>query len=220
MTQAKNRNILSRRGLLRGLAATPLAGLVAGCGSLVPSQGPPPELYRLQPKPEFPANLPQVSWHLLVDTPTAPANLDGTRIALLHTPLHVEYYARSNWVDRAPLMIQSAIIAAFEESGDILSVARDSVNSRPDYILATDLRDFQAEYFLGPRPHIRISIIAKLISARERTIVATKRFDIGRPAAADRIGDIVATFSEALGKILGEMVAWTLASGEADRKNA
>lgn len=221
MTQArKNRNTVSRRRLLRGLAAAPLAGLAAGCGPLVPGQGPPPDLYRVRPKPEFAGDLPKVDWQLQVATPVAPASLDSTRIALFHNPLRMEYYARSDWVDRAPFMVQTAIIEAFEESGLILSVTRDTADARPDYILSTELRDFQAEYFPGPQPAVHVGILAKLVSARRRSIVATRRFDAAEAAKADTIEDVARAFGTVLGKILGELVGWTLASGEADRKSA
>jgi cholesterol transport system auxiliary component len=194
--------------------------LTAGCGSLVPGQGPPPDLYRLKPKPEFPADIPKVDWQLQVAAPLAPASLDSARIALLHNPLRMEYYARSNWVDRSPLMVQSAMVEAFETSECILSVTRDVTDARPDYILSTELRDFQAEYFLGPKPEVHAGILAKLVSVRRRSIVATKRFEGGGTAEADRIEDVVGAFSAALGKVLGDLVAWTLSSGEADRKTA
>jgi len=225
MTQPKinktqNRRIVSRRGLLRAAAAAPLVGLASGCASLVPGQGPPPELYRLKPEPKFPADLPHVSWQLQVATPSAAASIDSTRIALLHSPLRVEYYARANWVDRAPVMVQTAIMEAFEASGGILSVTRDVADSRPDYVLATELREFQAEYFLGPQPEVHIGMLAKLVSARRRAIVATKRFDKGAAAQVDRIEDIVGAFSAALTKLLSDLVPWTLETGEADRKSA
>ncbi len=37
--------------------------------------------------------------------PVADAGLDTTRIALQRRATQLEYYARSGWVDRAPLMI-------------------------------------------------------------------------------------------------------------------
>jgi cholesterol transport system auxiliary component len=218
MTQ--KRNDLSRRSLLRALAAAPLAGALSGCGSLVPGQGPPADLYRIQPKPQFPADMPKVDWQLQVPVPVAPASIDTARIALLHNPLRVEYYAKVNWVDRAPVMVQAAIIEGFEGSERILSISRDVADARADYILTTELRDFQAEYFLGPQPQIHAGLIAKLISTRRRSVVATKRFDGLGNAAADRIDDVVGAFADAVAKVLGDLVPWTLAAGEADRKAA
>ncbi len=220
MPHRKNSGDVSRRGLLRAMAAAPLLGVASGCASLVPGQGPPPDLYRIKPAVRFPADMPRVDWQLEVVTPTAPASLDTSRIALLHNPLQVEYYARSNWVDRAPLMVQAAIIEAFEASERILSVGRGSADVRPDYVLGTDLRDFQAEYFMGANPEVHVGIIARLVSARSRSVVAIKRFDHGGTAGADRIEQVVGAFSSALDKVLAELVPWTLETGEADRKAA
>ena len=220
MTPKRNSAFLSRRGLLGAIAATPLVSLAAGCSSLVPGQGPPPDLYRLQTKPQFPADMPQVDWQLQIPAPTAPAGLDTTRIALLHNPARIEYYARSDWMDRAPLLVQAMMIQAFESSGRILSVGEGSANARTDYVLTTDLRDFQAEYFMGPLPEVHVGVTAKLVSLKRRAIVALRKFDDGATAKADRIEDVVGAFAEALSKVLSDLVPWTLTTGEADRKAA
>lgn len=219
MHHKKNDGDVPRRWLLRALAAAPVAA-AAACGSLVPGPGPAPDLYRLKSKINFPADMPHVDWRLEVPPLSAPAALDTTRIALLHNPEQVEYYAHSNWVDRAPLLVQAAIIEAFETSERILSVGRDSADMRPDYVLNTDLRDFQAEYFMGPYPEVHVGIIVKLVSMRSRSVVAVKRFDQGARAPADRVADIVGAFNSAVDQALAEIVPWTLASGEADRKAA
>lgn len=219
MTRTKIDEI-SRRALIRALAASPLAAAVSACGSLLPGQGPPPSLYRIQTEPKFPANMPKVDWQLLVPVPVASASIDTTRIALLHNPLRIEYYAKSNWAERAPLMVQSAIIEAFESSGAILSISRNMSDASADYILNTELRDFQSEYFLGPEPQVHTGILAKLVSTRRRAVIATKRFDAGATAQKDRIEDVIGAFSAALSKVLEGLVPWTLETGEADRKAA
>ncbi len=219
MTPTRNNAGVSRRSLLGLLAASPFAGMLAGCGSIVPGQGPPPDLYRLSPKHAAAAqNLAKVDWQLLVEPPAAPAGIDSTRIGLMHNPIQLEYYARSNWIDRVPLMVQTLTVDSFESSGRILSVGGDSSNLRPDFILATEVRDFQAEYFSGPAPHAHVAINARLVTVRRRAIVAAKRFDHDAAAASDRIEDIVAAFNSALGQVLDELVPWTLETGEADRK--
>lgn len=220
MPHRKNNDRIGRRGVLAALAATPFLGLASGCASLVPGQGPPPELYRLKPKPQFPADMPHVDWQLEVATPTAPASLDTSRIALLHNPVQVEYYARANWVDRVPLMVQSLIVEAFESSERILSVGRDSADIRPDYVLTTDVRDFQAEYFTGPNPTVHVGLTAKLVSLRRRSVVAVKAFDRGGIASADRLDAVVNAFATACDQLLADLVPWTLAGGEADRKSS
>lgn len=211
---------LTRRRLLGGLAATPFAGLLAGCGSLVPGQGPPPDLYRLAPAHDLPADLPKVSWQLLVDVPSAPAGLDTTRIALMRRPIQVQYYAKSNWIDRVPLMVQTLLVETFQGSGKILSVASNSADLRPDFVLGTQIRDFQTEYFSGANPKAHVGIVARLVTLRQRAIIGSKRFDGDAPAAADDMGAIVAAFNTALGQVLDGIAAWTLREGEANRPAA
>ena len=183
----------------------------------MPGQGPPPDLYRLSPTHNLPGDLPQVSWQLLVDTPAAPAGLDTTRIALMRRPIQVQYYAKSNWIDRVPLMVQTLLVETFEGSGKILSVGSNSADLRPDFVLSTQIRDFQTEYFAGGNPSAHVGIVARLVTLRQRAIIGAKRFDGQAPASGDEMGAIVAAFNAALGEVLDGIAAWTLRQGEADR---
>ena len=197
----------------------PLAGLMNGCGSLVPGQGPPPDLYRLSPKHDFSGDLPTVTWQLLVETPAAPAGLDNTRIALLRDPIQVQYYAKSNWIDRVPLMVQTLLVESFEASGKIVSVGGNPANLRPDFVLSTQIRDFQADYYSGSGPSARVGIVARLVTMRQRAILGAKRFDATAPAKADQMPAIVEAFNNALGQVLDGIVGWTLTEGQASRNN-
>jgi cholesterol transport system auxiliary component len=220
MTHQKRNSDLSRRALIRAAGALPALGLVSACGSLVPGQGPPPDLYRLTPKFEFPGDLPTVDWQLLVSEPTAPASLDDTRVALLHNPIRIEYYARANWVDRVPVLLQTAVIAGFEQSGKILSIGRDTTDMRPDYILNMEIRDFQADYIDSPTPIVHVGLVGRLVSARKRAILAAKQFEGAQHASADTVQGVVEAFNVTVGKVVSDIVAWTLPTGDADRKSA
>lgn len=209
----------SRRRLLKLALAAPVAGLASACEVAVPGQGPPPDLYRLSPKSNFDLDLPRVDWQLVIETPTANAGIDTTRIALQRTPIKVEYYARSQWSDRAPRMIQTLIIESFENSERIVSVGRDVIGLRADYQLKTELREFQAEYFNG-LPNAHVGITARLVKMPRRAIIGSQSFDARVPAAADDIEAIVAAFDDALGKVLRKLVQWTLRVGEAAERTS
>ena len=73
------RTTIERRALLR-LAALAFAPTAAGCSSLIPGTGTPPQLYVLMRKTTFPPDLPSISRQLLVSTPIAPAEIDTTRV--------------------------------------------------------------------------------------------------------------------------------------------
>lgn len=205
---------LGRRRLLRAVAALPVAALVPGCSLPVPGQGPPPELFRLTPKSTFRDDLPRADWQLVLEPPVADAGLNSTRIALQRSPTQIEYYARSGWADRAPLMVQTLMIESFENSKKIVSVGRESIGLRADFILKTELRELQAVYYNGGLPEAWVSINAKLVQMPRRAIVASQSFESRVIATADALPEIVAAFDDAAGKVLRRLVEWTLLEGE------
>ncbi|MEQ8354988.1 MAG: ABC-type transport auxiliary lipoprotein family protein [Kiloniellaceae bacterium] len=203
-----------RRRLLQAAAALPLAALAAGCSLPVPGQGPPPELFRLTPKSTFRDDLPTANWQLILEPPVANAGLNTTRIALQRGPTQLEYYARSGWADRAPVMIQTLMIESFENSHKIVSVGRESVGLRADFILKTELRELQAIYPNGGPPDAWVGLNAKLVQMPRRAIVASKSFEHRVGAETDNLPLIVDAFDEALGKVLRQLVEWTLIEGD------
>lgn len=198
---------VSRRILLAG----GLAGLTAACGSL-PIGKPPPQLYTLTPKSTFPDDLPQVPWQLAVERPTAPAGLSSARIVVTRNPLTLDYYSGAAWVDDAPNMVQRLLIESFENSNRIVGVGRDGVSLRSDFTLKVELREFQAEYFDNAEiPTINVRVNAKLVQMPQRIIIASADFPLKRVAASNRMSDIVMTFDAVLGRVLRDIVVWTLA---------
>ncbi len=194
--------------------ALPLAGALAACEAIVPGRGPLPDLYRLTPKSTFATDLPTVEWQLLLEPALTNASIDTTRIGLQRRATSVEYYARAGWSDRAPQMIQTLMIESFENSDRIVAVGRDSIALRADYILKTDLREFQAEYMTGPNPRIHVTLIARLVKMPRRAIVGTKKFEAVIEARADTMEAIIDAFDNALGKVLKRLVEWTLITGQ------
>jgi cholesterol transport system auxiliary component len=199
--------------------------LLAGCTSVLPGQGEPSRLFTLTPKTTFAENLPTVRWQLTVDTPIAEAGLSTTRIALRHSPVTLEYYAHAEWVDRAPLLVQTLIIESFEATNKIMAVGRNSIHLRSDYNLLCELREFQAEYddrTTAP-PQVRVRINAKLIRMPERTIVGSTTAEYVDRAKSPDLESVVATFDDMLGKTVKRIVEWTLTTGaeaEAARRPA
>ena len=209
--------VQNRRRLLRTTALLAFGALTGGCAGVLPGAGPPPRLFRLTPKSTFPEGQEPVDWQLVIDTPLAPAGLDTTRIALQRASVELEYYARANWTDLAPAMIQTLIVESFENSGKIVAVGRESLGLRADFVLKMELREFQSDYTGGvPNAHVRLN--AKLVKMPQRTIVGSQSFEAKVGANADRIEDIVAAFDEALGKTLKDLVIWTLQTGESVRR--
>ncbi len=209
----KYRSLSHFSGIGLGLVvlATAMA-VLSGCGgSLLPGiTAEPPQLYTLTPKSTFTRKFAKVDWQLTIDKPIAQAALATARIALRQSPISLEYYARANWVDTAPLMIQTLLVESFENSNSIVSVGRQSVMLRADYNLLTELREFQAEYNGAGAPKIRVRINAKLVKMPQRIIIGTLTVERVQQAKNGEMEAVVLAFDAALGKTLKRIVEWCL----------
>jgi len=190
-------------------AAIAVLLLVGGCG-ILPDVKTPTDLYTLSPKNSFDANLPNVYWQLVVEQPVAAAGLNTGRIAVAPTPLSTDYYATSAWTDRAPLMVQTLLIESFENTKRIVAVGRDAIGLRGNYVLQTELREFQAESYRPGNPVVRVRLNAKIVRMPERQIIGSRTIERCSLAASDQVPAVVAAFDEALGAVLKRTVSWVL----------
>ncbi len=205
MTHGPHLSLLSRRAVLTLTAA---AGLSA---CTFPGAGEPPQLYTLTPKSTFDPNLPKVDWQMIVERPIAAAGLNTQRIALQKSPVTLDYFARANWTDTGPQLVQTLLIESFENTGKIRAVTRESTQLRPDYVLQTELREFQAEYASPSQPPtIRVRLNAKMIRLPDRVIIGNNTVERTFPAAKADMDSIVLAFDEALGKVMKQIVEWAL----------
>lgn len=204
---------ITRRRLF-GAGTAALAASVAACSSL-PLNRPAPQLYTLTPKSTFPQDLPAVAWQLAIDRPTSPAGLATTRIAVARGPHLVDYFAGAQWVDDAPNMVQRLLVESFDNSGRIVGVGRQSISLRTDFVLGLELREFQAEYADGAEaPTVNVRLNVKLIELPQRRIVASATFERLVASPDNRMSSIVEAFDQALGRVLRDVVVWTLTRPE------
>jgi cholesterol transport system auxiliary component len=196
---------LSRRWL-----SSTMALALTGCASLL-GLGPAPHLYRVTLKSTYPANLPHPSGQLLVDVPFAPAGLDTERIALGRSAVSIDYFADSEWIDRVPLVVQTALLDSFESSKAITAIDRESIGLRADLILKTDIRHFEALYdSRDGAPEVWVAISARLVDPSGRDVVAQASFDRRKQAHGNDMARIVLAFDDALGGVMEDIVTWTV----------
>ena len=198
----------SRRSVFIVVALLPL---LAGCGGLL--SGPPErQLYRTNPTfAAFPPGLPHRQAQLLVATPSAPAGLDTARVALSRTPVSLDYFADAEWTDRAPFLVQTALLEGFERSTALTGAASSSADLRADFVLETAIRDFEAVYDSpsGP-PRVVVGLAVQLVRMPARNIVGSTMVRREMRAAANTIDDVVRAFDAALGGAAGDAVTWTV----------
>jgi cholesterol transport system auxiliary component len=194
----------------RLMAALLCTLLLAGCANVLPGRGVPPKLFSLSPKSTYSAGLPTVNWQLVVEVPITAETLDTARIALSRDRYTLDFYGNARWAERAPVMIQTLLVESFENTGKIVAVARQATDLRADYVLKTDLREFQAELSADGRPTVRVRINAKLVKMPERIIIAAFKSERAVVAESSDLIAVVGAFDTALGKVLKQVVEWAL----------
>jgi cholesterol transport system auxiliary component len=198
---------IDRRAVLAAGASTFVLG---ACSNII---GPPnaSPLYMLKPDYAAAPSGPPVRWQLTVELPEASDSLDTMRIALVQANGQLDYYADAGWQDRLPYVVQGSLIEAFEASGRMQSVGRDTEGLKSDYLLVTDIRDFQARYAAPDSPPSAVvRIVAKLIAARTRTIVMSTDAHSEIQANQNNVAAVIAAFNQALTAVQQKIVAAAL----------
>lgn len=210
-------------GFLRMLPLV-LSGLLTGCAGLssLNSAATPTDLFLLTPKSTFDPGLPRLSQQIVVAEPTATAAVSNDRIAVQPTPLEVKYLPGGRWVDRAPVIIQSLLIESFENSGRVDAVGRSAIGLSADYVVVTDVREFQARVPPGVPEGSPLEVIVrlniKLVYAGLDRIIGSNSFERIVPTASDETQDVVAAFDEALGATMRNAVEWSVRRMHADAR--
>jgi cholesterol transport system auxiliary component len=185
-----------------------LAGLLTGCGGLLP-KAPERSLYRLNPAVALTQAPRRVGALLVIATPTAAAGFDTKRIALIRSPVAIDYFAEGEWIDRPPFLVKEALIEGFQKSGAFAGVSSEGLGLNADYVLNTDIRDFTAVYDTpnGP-PLARVRIAAELITMPGRNIAAAISITREARAGAVELPSVVQAFDLALGEAVRDVIGW------------
>jgi cholesterol transport system auxiliary component len=201
---------MSRRELLAGLLMVSLLPAIWACGL---GGGPPPRQYTVSPVTGFPQGPRPAAWSLVVDEPTAPHQLDTSRIALMSGPFQVEYYADVEWTDNAPAMVELLLIQSFQNTGRLPVVASTHQTLSTDFLLLSNLRKFQVERDASGVSQATVVLETTLLRMPRREPVATARFEKATPVAADSIDAVTTAFNTSLGEVIRQVVDWTLERG-------
>lgn len=196
--------------MFRSFAALLLVSGLTAC-TLTDLAGEPPSLYQLStPDTSATATGPVLQDQLLIDVPMASAGIDTPRIALKQSDGTLGYFKNVSWTDRVPVLYQTLMVEAFDRSGHLPAVGRENVGLRADYLLKTDLADFQADYTSGKPPVVKVTLRGKLIVMPRRIIVASEAFTAEVKAEGEGMAQISAAFQKASDQVLYALVNWTL----------
>ena len=156
-----------------------------------------------------------VDWSLIVENPGASRAYDTTKIAVSRSPGRIEYFGDGEWASRAPVVVQMAMIQAFEDSGRILAVGNRADIGLADLALQTDIRRLDLDVSGGGR-NARIDVYVRLTNGRSQ-VFGAKAFSASSAARGEDGDDVAAAFDAALKSVVGDIVNWAFEEGERAR---
>lgn len=190
---------MSNRGSKRALAAIATSTLLAsGClsgafDSEVPQRG----VYVLSaPASTAPATAP-LAVDLIIARPNARPGLDSDRIALLNADRRLDYYAGGRWGAAAEIVVQDLLVESLRNTGRLRTVQGDVPVFAADFLLQSELNDFQAEYSGGGDPLVRVTLVCTLGRVKDRRALAVFTASATAPATNNTLGAVVAAFESA-----------------------
>jgi cholesterol transport system auxiliary component len=203
--------------VMRTLAAIVLlsAGLAGCTGSLLQSDAPPADTYRLAlPASAATPTATALPLAIIVQRPRAPAALDTDRIAVSAAGNRFDYYSAAQWAEPAPQMLQQQLVSALGATGQFgggLFAAPARVPA--ELLLDVELRRFEAvttgadAAASGSPPVAHVQAQVSLIDSRRGVRITSFVTDAAVPATANRLSAVVAAFNQADAQVLGDVTA-------------
>lgn len=153
------------------------------------------------------------SRHLVVELPTSAGALATDRILIKPIPFQAQYLPDGRWSEPAPVLVQTLLVASFQNAGGFRLVGRDGAGLMPDYTLMTELQAFQAEPDAATAGAltVQIKVMMTLIREEDRRIVATRAFTASAEVVTDETLAVISGFDSALQSVLQQAVGWTVA---------
>ncbi|MGL4635547.1 MAG: ABC-type transport auxiliary lipoprotein family protein [Beijerinckiaceae bacterium] len=185
---------LSRRHLLVGLAAMPLAA----CGG-----GPAPSTYDLT-APRDGLRRSAGRRVIVVAEPTAVFALDSERIVVRAATGELTYLPKAQWADRLPRLVQSRLIQTFENTGRA-AVGRPGDRLSGTYSLITDIRAFEVR---EATRDAYVEMACKLVSAGSGNLVTARQFSAGVPVGAIEGAGATQALDQALSRVMADITGW------------
>jgi cholesterol transport system auxiliary component len=199
---------------MRILILATVAALAAGCFGGLKNEAQAPNIYRLDaPELEAGATLP-ADLSIVVER-TSPG-LDGDRIAGRWPGSRLDYLAGARWAGELTAILQSTLVASFQDSGRLRSVQGDVGRFRATHALVVDVRRFEADYTGGGLPIAQVEFSAAVGRLSDARVLASFTVSAREAAAENRQTSVVAALETAFARATREMAGKAFAAIEAD----
>jgi cholesterol transport system auxiliary component len=204
----------------RAVVPLMLGVALCGCSSFLHSTAKPEQTYYLRPPAltaAAPAAAPAQPLSIRVGQPLTAPGLRTPYIMLVQADHRMNIYTGSRWAAPLADVVEALAVQTLRASGDWSSV-EDSTSGFPsNYLLQIDVRRFEADYTGGgPAPTVYV-VLDCIIGRREgRDVIAPFVVSGSAPAAANRMGAVVAAFEQAAGAALSDLAQQAAQLARAD----
>lgn len=187
--------------------------LLAGCSALsaIGDAATPLDAYELRAPASGPVARRALARDLVIEVPDTSGALATDRIMIRPHPLQAQYLPDARWTENAPLMLQTLMLRAFENTNALRYVGRRPLGSSGDYALTSELTDFQAELRAdGQSVTTHVRLTARIVREADASVIASRTFQTSGEAASTDTLEIVESFNGATDALLLELTRWTL----------
>jgi cholesterol transport system auxiliary component len=146
----------------------------------------------------------------LVVPPTSAANFYDTQdLVFSRSPGTRAYYQFNSWTERPGRAIHDLLVSRLERSGGFKAVVGEDKPVANSLVLRTDLEEMYHDAATSPG-EARIVLVAELVDPGRNVSLARRSFTQSAPAPTYDAQGAVQGFRQALGTLVGEVVAWAI----------
>jgi phospholipid/cholesterol/gamma-HCH transport system substrate-binding protein len=185
-------------------------GILAGLermtgGSTNPAEIPTYDLVAAKDFPAPPEEAPD--WMLVVPEPTTLMGFNTDKILLQPASGESVPLDDARWGDNLPVLFQAKVVQSFENAGYSKEITRTRENVTGNFQLLIDIRRFHVS--TSGEAHADIDFVAKMLD-QDGKILEAREFSGTVPASGSDAKAYVSAFNQALGKLLTELVDWSI----------
>jgi cholesterol transport system auxiliary component len=207
---------MSRAAILKVLLLGALLPVLAGCSALgaLSDASTPLDVYDLRAPEGAPvARGGPLASEVIVELPTTSGVLDTDRIMIRPDALQAQYLPDVRWGDEVPVLLQTLMLRALENTGGLQYVGRRPLAGNGDYAIVTELVDFQAEVTGdGDSAIVLIRMTSRIVRESNASIVASRTFISRAAAGSTETSTLIEAFNQASDQLLIQFADWALTS--------
>lgn len=193
------------------LAIVLTLGLTGCTGTLFASSEPAMKNYVLEARIEPRQAANSSGGVLVVALPRAQPGFNTQLIAYTETPLAIDYYTKSEWVDSPPMMLAPLVEDAIADTGVFQAVVIPPSPSPGDVRLEIDIIRLQQEFMTSPS-QVRFTLRAKLFDVPTGDVLGTQLFEAVETAPSENAYGGVQAANRAVKRILEQLTDFVIAS--------